>query len=77
MIKGNLAHDAVTVTPPSPYIYSMGKEAVAINEENKIELTVEQEAEFAKSIKIGVLKQLCQKGFITDMQLNQLIEMQK
>jgi len=40
-------------------------------------LTPEQEKEFIKAYKIGILKQLHKKKLITDMQLNQLISMQK
>jgi len=39
-------------------------------------LTPEQEKEFVKTYKIGILKQLHQKGLLTDAQLDQLILMQ-
>ena len=48
----------------------------AVDKKN-IELTSEQQIEFTKGIKIGILKQLHQKKLLTDEQLNQLAKMQK
>ena len=41
-----------------------------------IKLSAVQENELSKALKAGMLKQLCQKGWLTDMQLNELIKRQ-
>lgn len=40
-------------------------------------LTAEQDKEFNKAFKIGILKELHKKQLITDEQLKKLIEIQK
>ena len=49
------------------------------NAHSKIELmlTTEQDSEFIRAFKIGVLKQLHSKKLLSDGQLNQLISLQK
>ena len=47
------------------------------DENNKIELSAQQENEFTRGFKIGVLKGLHKKGMLTDKQLNRLLELQK
>ena len=43
----------------------------------EVALTAEQEKEFTKEYKVGILKQLHKNGLLTDRQLKALIEMQK
>ena len=71
-INNNLAHEL-------PLAYNMinNKGAVAIDNKKMVTLTAEQEKEFIKSFKIGILKELRKKQLLTDEQLKKLIELQK
>ena len=59
----------------SPESESKGKG----NPDDKLELmlTTEQDSEFIKAFKIGILKQLHSKELVTDRQLHQLIALQQ
>lgn len=50
---------------------------IRIEEEKIIMLSLEQEKEFIKIFKIGILKELHKKQLLTDEQLKKLIETQK
>ena len=72
LIDNNLAQEL-------PLAYNMinNKGAVAIDNKKMIMLTAEQEKEFIKGFKIGILKELRKKQLLTDEQLKKLIELQK
>jgi len=53
------------------------KGEIAINNKKMIALTAEQEKEFIKAFKIGILKELHKKQLLTDEQLKKLIDIQK
>jgi hypothetical protein len=52
-------------------------EAVVIDNKKMVMLTAEQEKEFIKGFKIGILKELHKKQLLTDEQLKKLIKIQK
>lgn len=65
----------------APHEYRVVEEADAVTDEErnicKVVLSKEQEREFSRRYKIGVLKQLHKKNMLTDEQLYALIKMQK
>ena len=63
-----------TRRPRQTYTYNG---ALMMEDSEKNKLTEEQEKEFVKAYKIGILKQLHKKKLLTDAQLSQLILMQK
>ena len=48
-----------------------------MDNKKRVTLTAEQEKEFIKGFKIGILKELRRKQLLTDEQLKKLIELQK
>ena len=71
IIQGANAHRGIS--HPS-YEYYIVEGAVAVDEEKAaITLTEEQENEFNKGFKRGILKQLHKNGFLTNEQLNSLL----
>ena len=71
-INNNLAYEL-----PLAYNRLNNKGAVVIDNKKTITLTAEQEKEFTKAFKIGILKELHKKNLLTDKQLKKLIEVQK
>ena len=72
MINNNLAYEL-----PPAYNRLSNKGAVVIDNKKMITLTAEQEKEFTKAFKIGILKELHKKRLLTDEQLQKLIQLQK
>jgi hypothetical protein len=62
---------------PLAYNSVSDKGAVVMDNKKRVTLTVEQEKEFTKAFKIGILKGLYKKQLLNDEQLKKLIAMQK
>ena len=71
-INSNLAYEL-----PLAYNGLSNKGAVVIDNKKMVTLTAEQEKEFIKGFKVGILKELHKKQLLTDEQLKKLIEIQK
>ena len=71
-INNNLAYKL-----PPTYNIKSNKGAVVIDTKKMVTLTAEQENEFIKGFKIGILKELHKKQLLTDEQLKKLIDIQR